>query len=150
MCFVEFEDVSFAARALKDMYGHTLNGLVKGGIRLAYSKNPLGIRGPNSSSGPASPPPPISPYFASDMFGALASPGHGHAATTPTMAQTMAQIQEMHLQQLQLQQQQQKLREQQAAQYGWSSLSHAHQQQAGASQNAASPPPTGSFSPFGN
>jgi len=55
MCFVEFEDVSFAAKALNDLYGNTLNGLIKGGgIRLSYSKNPLGVRTPTSagSSGP--------------------------------------------------------------------------------------------------
>jgi hypothetical protein len=36
MCFVEFEDVTSAARVMSEMYGHTLGGLVKGGIRLAY------------------------------------------------------------------------------------------------------------------
>ncbi|KIM29540.1 hypothetical protein M408DRAFT_115266 [Serendipita vermifera MAFF 305830] len=41
MCF--FDDVPNASKALNDMYGNTLNGLVKGGgIRLSYSKNPLG------------------------------------------------------------------------------------------------------------
>jgi hypothetical protein len=66
MCFVEYEDVSFAAQAIKDLYGHNLvstwfgygpsqilqkadtafqGGLVKGGIRLSYSKNSLGQRG---------------------------------------------------------------------------------------------------------
>jgi len=56
MCFVEFDDVSFATKALNDMYGHTLNGLIKNGIRLSYSKNPLGVRSPslsNGSTGPA-------------------------------------------------------------------------------------------------
>ncbi|KAH9948742.1 hypothetical protein B0H21DRAFT_820677 [Amylocystis lapponica] len=49
MCFVEFEDVSFATKALNELYGNTLNGLVKGGgIRLSYSKNPLGVRTPTS------------------------------------------------------------------------------------------------------
>ena len=43
MCFVEFEDVHYAAKALNDMYGNSLSGLVKGGIRLSFSKNPLGI-----------------------------------------------------------------------------------------------------------
>ncbi|KIY62615.1 hypothetical protein CYLTODRAFT_414601 [Cylindrobasidium torrendii FP15055 ss-10] len=55
MCFVEFEDVHFATKAMNDLYGHTLNGLVKsGGIRLSYSKNPLGVRTPTSAtaSGP--------------------------------------------------------------------------------------------------
>lgn len=35
---VEFDDVMFATQALQDMYGHTLGGLIKGGIRLSYSK----------------------------------------------------------------------------------------------------------------
>ncbi|CAL1700101.1 unnamed protein product [Somion occarium] len=49
MCFVEFEDVAYATQALKELYGHTLDGLVKGGgIRLSYSKNPLGVRTPTS------------------------------------------------------------------------------------------------------
>lgn len=50
MCFVEFEDVQYAARALNEMYGHTLNGLIKNGIRLSYSKNPLGVRSPSMSN----------------------------------------------------------------------------------------------------
>lgn len=36
--FVEFQDVIYATQAVRDMYGHTLGGLVKGGIRLSYSK----------------------------------------------------------------------------------------------------------------
>ncbi|KAI0940292.1 hypothetical protein AcV5_001438 [Taiwanofungus camphoratus] len=49
MCFVEFEDVNYATKALNELYGNTLNGLVKGGgIRLSYSKNPLGVRTPTS------------------------------------------------------------------------------------------------------
>ncbi|WVF67001.1 hypothetical protein IAT40_001744 [Kwoniella sp. CBS 6097] len=51
MCFVEFEEVPYASQAIKDMYGHTLNGLVKGGIRLSYSKNSLGQRGNAHPSG---------------------------------------------------------------------------------------------------
>ncbi|KAF9006690.1 hypothetical protein BDQ17DRAFT_1389465 [Cyathus striatus] len=53
MCFVEFEDVHYATKALNDLYGNTLNGLIKGGgIRLSYSKNPLGVRTPtNTGSG---------------------------------------------------------------------------------------------------
>ncbi|KAJ3849380.1 hypothetical protein EV368DRAFT_47424 [Lentinula lateritia] len=53
MCFVEFEDVNAATRTINELYGNTLNGLVKGGgIRLSYSKNPLGIRTPTSANGP--------------------------------------------------------------------------------------------------
>ncbi|TFK72062.1 hypothetical protein BDN72DRAFT_855827 [Pluteus cervinus] len=52
MCFVEFEDVHYATKALNDLYGNTLNGLIKGGgIRLSYSKNPLGVRTPTSAGG---------------------------------------------------------------------------------------------------
>lgn len=54
MCFVEFEDVSFATRALAELYGSQLprsNTSNKGGIRLSFSKNPLGVRGPNNRRG---------------------------------------------------------------------------------------------------
>ncbi|KAI9762401.1 MAG: cell cycle RNA binding protein whi3 [Chaenotheca gracillima] len=44
MCFVEFEDVSYATKALKECYGILLHNSVKGGIRLSFSKNPLGVR----------------------------------------------------------------------------------------------------------
>ncbi|KAL0950165.1 hypothetical protein HGRIS_010158 [Hohenbuehelia grisea] len=53
MCFVEFEDIPYATRALNELYGNTLNGLVKGGIRLSYSKNPLGVRTPTSAGSTA-------------------------------------------------------------------------------------------------
>jgi hypothetical protein len=51
MCFVEFEDIPFATQAMRDLYGNTLNGLVKGGIRLSYSKNSLGQRGNSHQQG---------------------------------------------------------------------------------------------------
>lgn len=51
MCFVEFEDVSYATLALKELYGIGLSNSVKGGIRLSYSKNPLGVRSqPNNNN----------------------------------------------------------------------------------------------------
>jgi hypothetical protein len=44
--------VNHAAKTLNDLYGNTLNGLIKGGgIRLSYSKNPLGVRTPTSANG---------------------------------------------------------------------------------------------------
>jgi len=49
MCFVEFEDISFATKALTELYGHPLHNSVKGGIRLSFSKNPLGVRSGQSS-----------------------------------------------------------------------------------------------------
>ena len=40
-----------ATKALHELQGNTLNGLVKGGgIRLSYSKNPLGVRTPTSAT----------------------------------------------------------------------------------------------------
>ncbi|TFK93632.1 hypothetical protein K466DRAFT_92857 [Polyporus arcularius HHB13444] len=55
MCFVEFENVEYATQALTGLYGANLDGLVRnGGIRLSYSKNPLGVRTPNSGgNGPS-------------------------------------------------------------------------------------------------
>ncbi|KAI0307227.1 hypothetical protein B0F90DRAFT_540106 [Multifurca ochricompacta] len=58
MCFVEFVDVQHATKALNELYGSTLGGLVKGGgIRISYSKNPLGVRTPtNPANGSAQQP----------------------------------------------------------------------------------------------
>jgi RNA recognition motif-containing protein len=44
MCFVEFEDISFATKTLHELYGQVLHNSTKGGIRLSFSKNPLGVR----------------------------------------------------------------------------------------------------------
>ncbi|ORX82621.1 hypothetical protein K493DRAFT_292292 [Basidiobolus meristosporus CBS 931.73] len=44
MCFVEFEDIQFATYTLRELQGHLLSNSIKGGIRLSYSKNPLGVR----------------------------------------------------------------------------------------------------------
>ncbi|KXL47085.1 hypothetical protein M433DRAFT_64678 [Acidomyces richmondensis BFW] len=57
MCFVEFEDVQYATKALSELYGYPLHNSVKGGIRLSFSKNPLGVRsvapnGPNTAMSP--------------------------------------------------------------------------------------------------
>lgn len=43
--------MNYATKALNELYGNTLNGLIKGGIRLSYSKNPLGVRTPTSAGG---------------------------------------------------------------------------------------------------
>ncbi|KAJ1903687.1 cell cycle RNA binding protein whi3 [Coemansia sp. IMI 209127] len=51
MCFVEFESIDFATLAMNDMDGRMLSSSVGSGIRLSYSKNPLGIRSQNNSSG---------------------------------------------------------------------------------------------------
>ncbi|KAG5462471.1 MAG: hypothetical protein BJ554DRAFT_4966 [Olpidium bornovanus] len=44
MCFVEFDDVVCATQALHELQGTLLSNSVKGGVRLSYSKNPLGVR----------------------------------------------------------------------------------------------------------
>ncbi|KAG9201260.1 cell cycle RNA binding protein whi3 [Epicoccum nigrum] len=44
MCLVEFEDISVATDALNELDGYMLHGSVKDGIRLGFSKNPLGVR----------------------------------------------------------------------------------------------------------
>ncbi|KAI1313366.1 hypothetical protein EDD11_002676 [Mortierella claussenii] len=49
MCFVEFENIDCATQALNDLYGNPLSNSVKGGIRLSYSKNPLGVRNSTAS-----------------------------------------------------------------------------------------------------
>jgi hypothetical protein len=59
MCFVEFEDVSFATRALTELYGAPLHNSAKGGIRLSFSKNPLGVRA--GQPGAVNPSTPLSP-----------------------------------------------------------------------------------------
>lgn len=62
MCFVEFEDISFATKALNELYGHPLHNSVKGGIRLSFSKNPLGVRtGQPGGMGPTTPLSPSGP-----------------------------------------------------------------------------------------
>ncbi|KAL2117832.1 hypothetical protein VTJ04DRAFT_7492 [Mycothermus thermophilus] len=52
MCFVEFEDITAATRALKELYGQPLHNSTKGGIRLSFSKNPLGVRSNQNPQNP--------------------------------------------------------------------------------------------------
>ncbi len=44
MCFIEFEDVACAKKTMDQLYGTLLSSSTKGGIRLSFSKNPLGVR----------------------------------------------------------------------------------------------------------
>lgn len=44
MCFVEFDEVAMASKTLNELYGYKLSNSVKTGIRLSFSKNPLGVR----------------------------------------------------------------------------------------------------------
>ncbi|KAH9817279.1 cell wall integrity protein scw1 [Melampsora americana] len=54
MCFVEFVSVEAAKKAMANLYGDRLDGLVPGGIRLAFSRNALGVRSnqPNNLNQP--------------------------------------------------------------------------------------------------
>jgi hypothetical protein len=83
MCFVEFEDVSFATKALNELYGHPLHNSVKGGIRLSFSKNPLGVR--TGQSTPLGPPSAITPSSTMQGFGGngAAPPGFSTATGPP-------------------------------------------------------------------
>lgn len=63
LCFVEFDDVTSAAKALRNLYGWPLKNSKMGGIRLSFSKEPLGIQ-PLQVTAPrtprrAPPPPPL-------------------------------------------------------------------------------------------
>jgi hypothetical protein len=52
-------DVQHATKALNELNGSTLSGLVKGGgIRISYSKNPLGVRTPTNPVGGSTQQPP--------------------------------------------------------------------------------------------
>ena len=55
MCFVEFDEVAMASKALNDLYGYKLSNSVKTGIRLSFSKNPLGVRSGQPGSSSANP-----------------------------------------------------------------------------------------------
>ncbi|KAJ3114251.1 cell cycle RNA binding protein whi3 [Physocladia obscura] len=59
--------VEHAQQALGDLHGTLLSTSMKGGIRLSFSKNPLGVRpsGLQSASGNGMLPPPASPSFSS-------------------------------------------------------------------------------------
>ncbi|CAE6527373.1 unnamed protein product [Rhizoctonia solani] len=83
MCFVEFEDVNYATKALNEMYGNTLGGLVKGGIRLSFSKNPLGVRTPSLAS-PVSGAPPPSTFSAALAGISERGFGSGRQMASPT------------------------------------------------------------------
>lgn len=75
MCFVEFEDVHFSIKTLKELYGYTLSNSVKGGIRLSFSKNPLGVRnGQPGSMNPSTPMTPHGPMSAVNGFSAAPGP----------------------------------------------------------------------------
>lgn len=76
MCFVEFEDITFATKALHDLYGTPLHNSTKGGIRLSFSKNPLGVRSGQVPTQPASMQMP-------NANGMSSGPANGYSASGP-------------------------------------------------------------------
>ena len=91
MCFVEFENVECASRSLAKLHGHPLSNSVKGGVRLSFSKNPLGVRngqqtgvnplGNGFGAGPVPPPPGLG-----QPSGLNAPPAIPHGAGVPGSA----------------------------------------------------------------
>lgn len=74
MCFIEFEDVGCAGRALGELNGDTLDGMVKGGLRLSFSKHPL-FKGTSSASSHGGQQTPVSANHATFMAGQTAGSG---------------------------------------------------------------------------
>lgn len=89
MCFVEFDEVAMASKALNELYGYKLSNSVKTGIRLSFSKNPLGVRSgqPGSNVNPSNSLTQQGPVLAGNnlggmpnMFSAVSGPPPGLAA----------------------------------------------------------------------
>jgi len=81
VCFCEFEDIPAATKALHELYGYPLHNSTKGGVRLSFSKNPLGVRGGQGSSmGLQSP---LSPGAYPGIGSTLAAPPGFSAANGP-------------------------------------------------------------------
>ena len=84
MCFVEFEDVSFATRALTELYGAPLHNSAKGGIRLSFSKNPLGVRtGQQGATNPSTPLSPQGPMSHLNGITSMSPGGYANANGPP-------------------------------------------------------------------
>lgn len=97
MCFVEFDEVAMASKALNELYGYKLSNSVKTGIRLSFSKNPLGVRsgqpGSMSASNPLQGPGSVPggsnlSGIHSHMFSSVSGPPPGLAAP-PGLAMPM-------------------------------------------------------------
>jgi hypothetical protein len=75
MCFVEFDEVAMASKALNELYGYKLSNSVKTGIRLSFSKNPLGVRSgqPGSSVNPSTPLSPQTPMHGVNGIGSISN-----------------------------------------------------------------------------
>ncbi|KAJ2858342.1 hypothetical protein J3B02_000314 [Coemansia erecta] len=136
MCFVEFESIDFATLAMGDLDGRMLTNSVGGGIRLSYSKNPLGVRSQNNPNS-AGLVPPVTPVLnnaaAAAAAAAAAVSGGYHVNGTPYGYSVAALQQQQQQQQMQMQMQQHHLHHHQQ-----------HQQQQVQQQRDASSSPPGS------
>lgn len=86
-CFVEFDDVTSAAKALRNLYGWPLKNSKTGGIRLSFSREPLGIQSlqvstPRTPRRAPPPPPLILPGRSSSFSASRFAP----AGSAPTIA----------------------------------------------------------------
>ncbi|KAJ2079911.1 hypothetical protein H4R24_003440 [Coemansia sp. RSA 988] len=104
MCFVEFESIDFATLAMNDLDGRMLSNSVGGGIRLSYSKNPLGVRsqGSSNTSAPASSAPVLSSAavtaagMGSGGFHHMNGSPYGYAASAMQNQQQPQQYSQQH------------------------------------------------------
>ncbi|KAL1967627.1 hypothetical protein VTN77DRAFT_2884 [Rasamsonia byssochlamydoides] len=85
MCFVEFDEVAMASKALNELYGYKLSNSVKTGIRLSFSKNPLGVRSgqPGSNVNPSTPHSPQGPMHGVNGLGGMSNPMFSAASGPP-------------------------------------------------------------------
>ncbi|KAJ2897451.1 hypothetical protein IWW38_001719 [Coemansia aciculifera] len=112
MCFVEFESIDFATLAMNELDGRMLTNSVGSGIRLSYSKNPLGVRS-QSGNNPTTPTTALSSAaaqaaasvaggnsgsggFSQHLSSAAPSPYGYSAMATPSLLQNSAHQQRMH------------------------------------------------------
>ena len=84
MCFVEFDDITCATLALRELDGKKLTTSSGSGVRLSYSKNPLGVRSQNNPNYQQLPP--TSVHSTNQMNGSS-----GVNSSTPNM-QTVASL----------------------------------------------------------
>lgn len=79
MCFVEFEDIACATAAMETLYGTLISCSLpaKGGIRLSFSKNPLGLRVASPISTAT-----INPAYMEAIGAEVDNPNHQQAIAT--------------------------------------------------------------------
>jgi RNA recognition motif-containing protein len=94
MCFVEFEDTHYATKALTELYGRALSNSTKGGVRLSFSKNPLGVRSSNNPANAANAAKPTSaiPGSSTSVPPGFSTALHNPPGLTPPGSRQLAPI----------------------------------------------------------